>query len=154
MNSYKKRNIAMKFRLFIAASLIAFANPGFAQSDKQGVDMRVILLGTGGPEMSPNRFGYATLVEAGGQKLLFDAGRGVMQRIYESRVKVTSVTNVFTHLHNDHIEGLPSLWMTPWFLLGRTQPLQVWGASRNRENDRRHAIDVCFRHGTPCESVQ
>ncbi|MFC3107644.1 MBL fold metallo-hydrolase [Undibacterium arcticum] len=118
----------MKFRLFIAASLIAFANPGFAQSDKQGVDMRVILLGTGGPEMSPNRFGYATLVEAGGQKLLFDAGRGVMQRIYESRVKVTSVTNVFfTHLHNDHIEGLPSLWMTPWFLLGRTQPLQVWG---------------------------
>jgi ribonuclease Z len=32
-----------------------------------------------------------------------------------------------THLHSDHIAGLPDLWMTPWFLLGRTQPLEVWG---------------------------
>lgn len=98
----------------------------------QGVDaspeMRVVLLGTGGPELTPNRFGYATLVEAGGQKLLFDAGRGVLQRLYESRVKVTEVAKVFiTHLHNDHIEGLPSLWMTPWFLLGRDKPMEAWG---------------------------
>jgi len=90
--------------------------------------IRVILLGTGGPELTPDRQGMATLVEAGGQQLLFDAGRGVLQRLYESRVKVTGVTQVFlTHLHNDHIEGLPSLWMTPWFLLGRDRPMEVWG---------------------------
>jgi len=90
--------------------------------------LRVILLGTGGPELSPHRFGSATLVEAGGQTLLFDAGRGVLQRLYESKVNVTGVTKVFfTHLHNDHIEGLPPLWMTPWFLLGRDKPMEVWG---------------------------
>lgn len=99
-----------------------------AQGVSEEPDMRVILLGTGGPELTPNRFGYATLVEAGGQKLLFDAGRGVLQRLYESRVNVTDVTKVFfTHLHNDHIEGLPTLWMTPWFLLGREKPMEAWG---------------------------
>jgi ribonuclease Z len=93
-----------------------------------GVDMRVILLGTAGPEMSPDRFGYATLIEAGGQTLLFDAGRGVLQRIYESRVDAASVSSVFlTHLHSDHIEGLPGIWITPWYLLNRTAPLQLWG---------------------------
>lgn len=118
----------MKFRLFIVAFLFIFSNQGFAQGNNPDVDIRVILLGTGGPEMSPNRFGYATLVEAGGQKLLFDAGRGVSQRIYESRVNLASVSTVFlTHLHSDHIEGLPSLWMAPWFLLGRTEPLHIWG---------------------------
>jgi hypothetical protein len=37
---------------------------------------RVTLLGTGIPVPEPDRFGPATLVEAGGQVLLFDAGRG------------------------------------------------------------------------------
>jgi ribonuclease Z len=31
------------------------------------------------------------------------------------------------HLHNDHIEGLPDLWMTPWFLLGRDHGFDMWG---------------------------
>lgn len=100
--------------------------PAFAQTADDHV--KVTLVGTGGPEINPTRFGYATLVEAGGQKLLFDAGRGVVQRLYESRVNPRDVTKVFlTHLHNDHIEGLPTLWITPWFLLARDQPLSVWG---------------------------
>jgi ribonuclease Z len=39
--------------------------------------MRVTLLGTGTPILNINRFGMSTLVEVGGQALLFDAGRGV-----------------------------------------------------------------------------
>jgi len=90
--------------------------------------IRICLLGTGGPELTPQRLGAATLVEAGGQQLLFDAGRGVMQRMYESRQKITSVTRIFfTHLHSDHIVGLPDLWVTSWFLLGRTAPMEFWG---------------------------
>jgi ribonuclease Z len=89
---------------------------------------RVTLVGTGGPELTPERQGEATLIEADGQKLLFDAGRGVLDGLYESRIRPQDVTRIFlTHLHSDHIEGLPGLWMTPWFLLGRTTPLEIWG---------------------------
>jgi ribonuclease Z len=95
--------------------------------------LRVHLLGTGGPELVPDRAGYATLIEAPGVAdadglLLFDAGRGVLQRLYEQRINPRRVTRIFlTHLHSDHISGLPDLWMTPWFLLGRTVPLEIWG---------------------------
>lgn len=91
-------------------------------------EISVILLGTGGPELTRTRQGTATLVQAGGQQLLFDTGRGVMQRLYESRVKITTVTEIFfTHLHSDHIEGLPNLWMSSWFLLGRMTPMHFHG---------------------------
>ena len=89
---------------------------------------RVVLVGTGGPELTPERAGEATLIEANGQSLLFDAGRGVLDGLYRSGIAPQQVTHVFlTHLHSDHIEGLPGLWITPWFLLGRTARLEVWG---------------------------
>ncbi|WP_219415662.1 MBL fold metallo-hydrolase [Pseudonocardia nigra] len=90
--------------------------------------MSVHLIGTGGPEMSTGRQGMSTLVDAGGQRLLFDVGRGATQNLYESRINPKDVTQIFlTHLHNDHYEGLPTLWLNPWFLLGRTENLQLWG---------------------------
>ena len=89
---------------------------------------KVVLVGTGGPELSPDRAGEATLVQADGQMLLFDAGRGVLDGLYQSHVLPQQVTRIFlTHLHSDHIEGLPPLWITPWFLLGRKTPLEIWG---------------------------
>ena len=48
-------------------------------------DFKVTLLGTGAPIPLPNRFGPSTLVEVGGQKLLFDAGRGVAMAFWCSR---------------------------------------------------------------------
>ncbi|MDQ2733758.1 MAG: MBL fold metallo-hydrolase [Pseudomonadota bacterium] len=92
--------------------------------------MRVWLLGTGGPELTKDRQGAATLVEANGRLLLFDAGRGVLQRLFEVRSDIAKVSEVFlTHLHSDHIEGLPGLWMTGWFMCGRPIPLSVHGPS-------------------------
>ncbi len=80
--------------------------------------MRVVLLGTGGPELSvERRQGAATLVLVNGLTLLFDAGRGVLQRIYDSGEDINAVDTVFlTHLHSDHIVGLPELWITPWLM--------------------------------------
>ncbi|UGY93381.1 MBL fold metallo-hydrolase [Streptomyces gobiensis] len=90
--------------------------------------VKVYLLGTGGPEMSTTRQGISTLIEASGQRLLFDVGRGATQNMYESRVNPKDVTKVFlTHLHNDHYEGLASLWLNPWFMLSRKKSLEVWG---------------------------
>jgi ribonuclease Z len=65
--------------------------------------LRVHLIGTGGPELTPDRAGISTLVDANGRKLLFDAGRGALQNIYLSRIHPNDVTRIFlTHLHNDH----------------------------------------------------
>ena len=108
-------------------SLLFFvAMPLVAQNDVG--EMLVTLVGTGGPEITADRAGISTLVEVDGQKLLFDAGWGTLDGLYKSRILPQTVTRVFlTHLHSDHISGLPDLWMTPWFLLGRTAKLEVWG---------------------------
>ena len=78
--------------------------------------------------------GIATLIEVPGDKFLFDAGRGVLQRMGESRINIPAVGKVFfTHLHSDHIEGLPSLWMTSWFITKRTAPMHFWGPPGTRK---------------------
>jgi ribonuclease Z len=73
----------------------------------------VTLLGTGTPGLNPARFGPATLVEAGGLRLLFDAGRGCTVRFGQLRVPLRNLGGTFlTHYHSDHVSGLLGLWMT------------------------------------------
>jgi ribonuclease Z len=87
--------------------------------------LRVILLGTGAPGPVLNRFGPSTLIEAGGEQFVFDAGRGAMQRLFQLGTRFAK--NLFlTHLHSDHVVGLPDLWLTGW-ILGRAKPMRVWG---------------------------
>jgi ribonuclease Z len=100
----------------------------FAPAHAAEPTMKVTLLGTAGPEYFPDRLGISTLVEANGEMLLFDVGRGTNQRLYESRINPKNISKIFlTHLHNDHFEGLPDLWITPWFLLGRDHGFELWG---------------------------
>lgn len=94
-------------------------------------EIRVTLLGTGRPAPEIDRFGPSTLVEAGGYRLLFDAGRGVAQRLWQLRIALGEVDAVFlTHLHSDHVVGLPDLWLTGWLPTPfgrRAAPLALWG---------------------------
>lgn len=112
--------------LFIAAVVPAVA---------QGQEITVTLLGTGCPPPVMNRFGPSTLVEAGGQKFLFDAGRGALQRLTQLKVRWQDVHGVFlTHLHSDHVVGFPDLWLTGWLVGARRDvPLQVWGPRGTRK---------------------
>jgi ribonuclease Z len=110
--------------LQLALMFVLWAGLGGAKAD----ELRVYLIGTGGPELTPERAGMSTLIDVNGHKFLFDAGRGALQNIYLSRIHPNEVTKVFlTHLHNDHFEGLPSLWITPWFMFARKQKIEVWG---------------------------
>ena len=52
-------------------------------------DFRVTLIGSGNPVPEADRFGPATLVEAGDQKLLFDAGRGATIRLWQLKFRST-----------------------------------------------------------------
>ena len=73
--------------------------------------IRITLLGTGaGPPVRPARAGVGTLIEAGSEHLLFDAGYGVLRRLVESGKAMDAVSTVFlTHLHSDHVVELPAL---------------------------------------------
>ena len=77
------------------------------------------------------------MIEAGGQRLLFDVGRATTIRLAQARIPIPSVTTVFlTHLHSDHTVGLlPDLWLTGWLPFppgGRARPIRVIGPRGTR----------------------
>jgi len=113
-------------RLLITLAMLLILSDANASED-----FRVTLLGTGDPIPRLDRFGPATLVEAGDQKLLFDVGRGATQRLVQMGIPLRNVDAVFlTHFHHDHLVGLPDMWMTGWIPppFGRRQvPYEVWG---------------------------
>jgi len=119
---------------FLKTLGIAIVLAGCAWPAARGQDIKVTLLGTGTPAPVMNRFGPSILVEAGSQKLLFDAGRGALQRLTQVRVPWRDVQGVFlTHLHSDHLVGLPDLWLTGWLVTQRSAPLAVWGPKGTRK---------------------
>ncbi len=104
-----------------AINLLLLCAPLLAQ---QG-GIKVTLLGTSGPSQSLDLAETGTLVQAGTETLLFDCGRGVPERLVQ--IGAGSVNKVFlTHLHSDHTEGLPILWMSGWPGRG-ANPLSIWG---------------------------
>jgi len=119
----------MIWGLLLVNMLLSFN--GFTQS------IKVTLLGTGVPQPSIERFGPATLVEAGKQYFLFDCGRGAAQRIWQQKIPLGKVNRLFlTHLHSDHTVGIPDLWLTGWISTAfgqRKTPLQVWGPAGTEE---------------------
>ncbi len=92
--------------------------------------IKVTLLGTApGPPVRLRQYQATTLVEANGETLLFDCGRGVLLRLEQAGVPTESVTKLFlTHLHSDHVVDIPDLLLTPWAArTARKLPLEVWG---------------------------
>jgi ribonuclease Z len=93
-----------------------------------GSDFIVTLLGTGNPSPRLDRFGPSTLIEAADQKLVFDCGRGTMQRLYQLQQQTRVFDKLFlTHLHSDHTTGIPDLWITRNVMDRSDTPLRIWG---------------------------
>lgn len=117
--------------IFFAASLSALPLSG-ADAPKPASPLRVTLLGTGNPRPVPERYGPSILVEAATTpptRILVDAGRGAAERLFTvgGRELLGGVDVVLlTHLHSDHVVGLPDLWLTGW-LFGRARALSLKG---------------------------
>lgn len=118
-------------RISSLVACVLFGVSTWAQTPQEAV--KVTLLGTGSPTPSAERMGPCTLIEAGATRLLFDAGRGCVIRLAQARVAWRDLTQVFlTHLHADHTFALPDLHVMGW-VLGRTDPLDVYGPSGTSE---------------------
>jgi ribonuclease Z len=114
----------VKTALVVAVALLFCLAP----HEARGQEIVVTLLGTGSPIPEVERFGPSTLVQAGNQTLIFDVGRGAHQRLAQAGVAASQVDAIFlTHLHSDHIVGIPDLWLTGW--LQRNRPWPVFGPS-------------------------
>jgi ribonuclease Z len=93
-------------------------------------EMRVIACGTGMPTTRAAQAAACFLVELGnGDKFLFDAGTGSAERISSLQIPYNYLDKIFIgHLHTDHFGALPEYYVGG-ALMGRNQPLRVWGPS-------------------------
>lgn len=122
----------MNMQLCALAAALAFVARGPAIGAQDVAppprSFRVTLLGTGSPVPSDTRFGPSILVEAGDQSLVFDVGRGAAQRLAQLGVSFDRIDAIFlTHLHSDHVVGLPDLWLSGWIIGRRTAPWELVG---------------------------
>jgi len=95
--------------------------------------LELLLLGTGSPVASPNRWGPSQLIIGGDVRVLVDCGWGAARRLYLARTPPQTIDAVFfTHLHSDHITDFADLLVMRW-LGGITAPLPVYGPEGTAE---------------------
>lgn len=89
---------------------------------------RLILLGTsGGPTAQENRSQPASLLVVNGRPYLIDCGDGTVHQLKKAGFSAADVTHLFlTHLHFDHIGGLPSLMLVNW-VSASPRPVEIHG---------------------------
>jgi len=93
------------------------------------MSLRVIFLGTGGSVPTPKRSLPATLIQRKGEQIMFDCGEGVQRQMVRGKAGFHKKMKVFiTHMHGDHVLGLPGLMQT-MALLDREKKLDVYGPS-------------------------
>ena len=114
-------------RFFLIPILLLSVSTSFADV------IRVTILGSGTPRPDINRFSQSILVEAGDEKLLFDAGRGSAIRLSQANINIGDINKIFlTHLHSDHTLGMPDVIMTGW-IYQRKKILNIYGPKGTRD---------------------
>lgn len=94
-----------------------------------GITLTVLGSGTVVPDLARASSGY--LVQTGREKLLFDAGSGVLRRLMEAGAEPWELDRIFlTHFHPDHTADLIPLLFAYNYAVGpwlRERPLTLYG---------------------------
>jgi ribonuclease Z len=89
--------------------------------------IRIQFLGTSAGAPTRDRNVACVAVVMDGRALLFDCGEGTQQQLLRSNLRLGAIEAIFiTHLHGDHLYGLPGLIATLG-LYSRTAPIDVYG---------------------------
>jgi ribonuclease Z len=98
----------------------------------QSPQLAVLFLGTGAREPSAERGLAADLLIRGGEHILVDCGEGTQRQMMRSTAGLGGLSTILiTHLHGDHVLGLPGLLAT--FSDVREHPLLLAGPTGTRE---------------------
>lgn len=91
------------------------------------MSIRVVFLGTSGSVPTLKRSLPCMVVQCPKEQWMFDCGEGVQRQMMKAKVGFHKKTKVFiTHLHGDHVLGLPGLLQT-MALNDRKEPVYVYG---------------------------
>ena len=84
------------------------------------------ILGSNSALPKVNRFSTAQILNISEQLFLIDCGEGTQIQLRRFKIKFSKINHIFiSHLHGDHIYGLPGLIST-FSLLGRKKSLHIY----------------------------
>ena len=96
-------------------------------SENPNLSLRITFLGTAASIPTSKRALSAVALKREGELFLFDCGEGTQREMIKAKIGFNRKTRIFiTHMHGDHILGLPGILQT-MSLLGRDKPLQIYG---------------------------
>jgi len=90
------------------------------------MDLDLVFLGTAASVPTAGRGLASALVRRGGARLLFDCGEGTQRQLMRSTGLAELDAIFLTHLHADHVMGLPGMLKT-FALRERSEPLLLVG---------------------------
>ena len=89
--------------------------------------IRLFFLGTGAAVPSLRRALPTLAVAFPAETILCDCSEGTQQRLMLAGLSAARIRHILiSHLHGDHIFGLPGL-LTTQHLLNRREPMHIWG---------------------------
>ncbi len=94
------------------------------------MNIKLVFLGTSAAVPTKDRWLPSIALVRGGEIILFDCGEGTQLRFIQLGLSIMKIKAIFiTHMHGDHIFGLPGLIQT-MNMYGRETPLTIIGPGK------------------------